>query len=212
MRYEVIKKAYEYAVNGNIVDITFVKLADDLNVSRRSLYRVFENKNELLFEVYKLIISDLLEHAHCLNYKGNDCEYSLSNEEVQCLANRDLNSGYFLVENGVKNMISVFLNNPNKLKYITTYDSIPNKSTHLLKLQNEFYRKCDFTYNFIIIGQKDGSIKSKEDPYKLSCIILETVLGFMSRYIDLSNNEFSSYLQSKDFCLFISMIMNYLNS
>ncbi len=210
MRYDVIKKAYEYAINGNISDITFVKIADDLDVSRRSLYRIFENKNELLFEVYKLVLTDLLENAHCLNYKKEQCEIDLLVREHQCLTTNDLDCGYSLVENGIKNMISVFMKNPNKLKYIIMYDSIPNKSKNLLELQNDFYRKCDFTYNFILIGKKDGSISSKVDAYKLSCIILETVLGFMSRYIDLSNKEFSSYLQSTDLCLFISMIMNYV--
>ncbi len=209
MKNSVVNKAYEYAIDGNISDITFVKISQDLNVSRRSLYRVFTNKTELLFEVYKRIVNELLEMAHCLNGINNSNKCDLIEESLlhSCLANQDLSSGYDLVGNGVRNMINVFISNPSMLKYITMYDAIPNKSEKLLRLQNEFYRKCNFTYNFILEGKKDGSITCDVDAYKLSCIILETVIGFMARYIDLSNESFSSYLKSEDLCLFINMIM-----
>lgn len=208
MRNKAIDIAYQYAINGNIGDITLVKLADDLSVSRRSLYRVFTGKNDLLFEVYKRMVKELLNDAHCLNY-NSECELK-SNDDKSCLTTNDLSCGYSLVENGIKNMINVFIMNPNKIKYITMYDSIPNKPDELLIEQNDFYRKCDFTYKFLLVGIKDGSIRSDLDAYKTSCIILETVIGFMARYIDLSNENFSSYMGPEDLCMFISMIMNYI--
>lgn len=192
MKESVIEIGYKYALIGDLNDISFVKIAGELGISRRSIYRMFANKEEFLFEIYKRIIDELLDEAHNLN--------KLS----------DLDSGFDKTICAVHNMIRVFLDNTSKLKYITKYDAIPKKSSELLITQSEFYRKCDFTYGFIVEGIGDKTIRNDIDAYKMSCIILEIVIGYVSRYIDLSYEEYSLYLNEEDLYTLANLISCYL--
>lgn len=194
MKNRVITKAYECAILNDIEDISLVKISNDLEISRRSLYRMFNDKYELMYEVYKIIIDELLVEAHKLN------------EENNC------NNGYECTIQAMGNMISVFLNNPKKIKYITKFDALNIESTSILKEKNNFYRKCDFTYGALIKGVGDGSINLSVEPYKMSCVILETIMGVVSRFHDLDKEEYTDYMDRKDIYKLIDVFACYLKA
>lgn len=194
MREKVILKAYEYAVFDDLENVSLVKISDDLDISRRSLYRMFEDKYELMFEVYKLIIDELLIEAHNLNEKNKQID------------------GFNCTIQAMKNMIYVFLKNPKKIKYITKFDALNIENSSMLTEKNNFYRKCDFTYGALIKGVDDGSVKSTVEPYKMSCVILETIMGVVSRFHDLDKIEYTDYMDSKDIYELIEVFACYLKS
>lgn len=194
MREEVILKAYKYALESDIEGISLVKISNDLNISRRGLYRMFQDKNDLMFEVYKIIIDELLCEAHTLN-KDNL-----------------ITDGYHHTIQAMHNMITVFLNNPSKIKFITKFDALNIDDTKILTSKNNFYRKCDFTYGALIEGVNDGSVTSNIDPYKMSCIILEAIFGVVSRFHDLNKKEYVDYMNEKDIYELINVFGCYLKA
>ncbi len=194
MKEQAIKQAYYYATTQSLESISLVKISNDLNISRRSLYRIFTNKYDLMFEVYKLIIDELLDEAHSLNK---------SNVEKD---------GYHQTILAMHNMIDVFLRNGKKLKYITKFDALDIKNSKILKEKNEFYRKCDFTYGFLVQGVADKSISDKIEPYKMSCVILENIIGVVSRFLDVDKPEFTDYMETKDVYSLVDIYAAYLKS
>lgn len=194
MREEVIKLAYDYAIKYDIDEISLVKISNDLNISRRSIYRIFDNKHDLMYEVYKIIVDELLEEAHELN-KSNKGD-----------------NGLILVREAMSNMIRVFLANPHKIKYITKFDALKIEDEELIEKKSIFYRKCDFTHGYLKIGVEDNSIKTKIDPYKMSCVLLETIIGIVSRYHDIANVGHSQYMDEEDIYSFVDVLSLYLSS
>ncbi len=185
-RETVIELAYSHAVNGDIENISFVKLADELETSRRGLYRTFENKHDLLFEVYKRVLDSLIEEVHTTNNLEG------------CV------TGYDKTIAVIENMVKVFVSNPNKVQYIVKYDAIADKSTKLLQIQNEYYKEKNFTQSYLKLGVEDGSVNITIDSYRTSCVILESIIGFTSRYLELAHREFSYYLDQKDLDIFVN--------
>lgn len=192
MKERVILKAYEYAMTQDLESISLVKISNDLEISRRSLYRIFKDKYELMFEVYKIIIDELLIEAHILNEKNFE---------------RD---GYHQTLQAMNNMIKVFLERPKKIKYITKFDALNIDDSDLLKEKNDFYRKCDFTYGFLVKGVDDGSVKSSVEPYKMSCVILESIIGLVSRFHDVDKEEYTDYMEKEDIYSIIDVYASYL--
>ncbi len=194
MREKVIEQAYHCAMSYDIEDVSLVKISSELNISRRSIYRMFTNKNELAFEVYKIVIDELLSEAHDLN-KFNKCS-----------------DGYNLTLEAMQNMIKVFLNNPKKINYVTKFDAINIIDKNILEDKNDFYRKCDFTYGFLKQGVSDKSIKPTIEPYKMSCIILETILGVVSRFHILDKEEYVDYMCREDIYELVNVFKCYLRN
>lgn len=194
MKEEVIKQAYHYATTQSLESISLVKISNDLDISRRGIYRLFTDKYELMYEVYKIIIDELLIEAHALNYV---------NEEKD---------GYHHTIQAMHNMIYVFLRNGKKIKYITKFDALDITDSKLLRDKNDFYRKCDFTYGFLKQGVSDGSITSKIEPYKMSCVILENIIGVVSRFLDVDKPEYTDYMEDSDIYSIVDVYAAYLKA
>ncbi|MFV0499543.1 MAG: TetR/AcrR family transcriptional regulator [Bacilli bacterium] len=194
MKEEVILRAYAYAVNEDLESISLVMISNDLNISRRKIYRLFKDKHELMFDVYKIIVDELLLEAHTLNKKNKKT------------------NGYKEVLQAMENMIKTFLNNPKKIKYITKFDALKIDDKEILKKKNDFYRKCDFTQGALYKGVADGSIHNVVNPYRMSCVILEVIIGLVSRYLDTEKEEFIDYMDEKDIYEIIKVYACYLEN
>ncbi len=189
----IIKIAYDMVCNEGQVDISMVELSKRADVSRRSLYRLFNDKLDLLLELYIVIYEELMHEVKKLN-----------DEQVKG------KKGYNKTIISIQNMISVFLSNKNKIKFIIYYDSLDNKSEIQIKKQLMTYKRIDFTIMYLRTGHLDGSIKKSLNPYDASCFILESILGLITRFMYFNNGKMNGYIKEKYIYEMIKMFQIYL--
>lgn len=192
MKNDIIDVAYKCAIEDGLDNVSLTKVAQLLYVSRRNIYRFFADKEELMFEVYKRVLGELIDEAAQLN-KLND---HLDGYNQSVLA--------------IENMITVFLDNPSKIKYVSQFDALNIKNLELLEEKNEFYLRCAFTYSFLKKGVNDGTISKEINPFRMGCVILESVLGIVVRVYDFDKNMFKNYMDKEMIYDLVDIFGSYL--
>ncbi len=143
-----------------------------LPISRRTLFRLFESREELLFEIYKkaaLFLNTEVRKDQAL------IDSSLSRTEG--------------IEKRIESIIKVLITYEKHTQFIVEFDALDKVSDKVYEGYSEFYQKINYIYYLLEEQYRDDGY-SKEELYRLSFLILETSFGLVYRLITTARSNY----------------------
>lgn len=165
-RFEILTKSQDIMIREGLYPVTMSDIAQEIGISKRSLYYYYKNKEELAVDVQIMVMSEYI------NGREPEIDETLTGYEQLCQ----------LID-FMKERIKVY---QKEIKYITAFDyyfynGYPNeKYTNFLKTINE-----DLTMSKIFQkGMEDGTLKMpSEDPETLAMTIYQTYFAYAQKTI-----------------------------
>lgn len=190
---EVINIVIEYAKNNELANITVSEIADISTISRRTIYRYFEKRNFLLFEVYKTCIFELNDII--LDLRRDNC----TDDHFENL----------LV--GLNAMIDAFMDNPHYVKIIVECDSILKSEP---KLREEFQKvvaNMDYIIGLFEIAKENGVLRDDFDSDQVAFLIYDTFLGLVYRHL-ITYDKYDDRLERENVYKIVDVFWNTLQT
>ncbi len=194
---EIIDIVIEYAKKHEISNLTVSLVADISSVTRRTLYRYFENKNKLLFEVFKTCIYEL--NKKILQYRQN---YFDENPKLS-----DFEKIYY----GLKSLIEASMENPHYVKIIVECDSILKSEANLRSEFKEVVGNMDYIIGLLDEAQKSNELSKEVDTDQLAFLIYDTSLGLIYRNI-ITRDKYDNKLESENVYNIIDALWLYIQT
>ncbi len=191
---EIINKSIEYILQSGINNVSIFSIAKQLNVSRRTIYRYFETKEHLLFEIYQKVYLELLNNV--IEKRGT--------LPTKCSREKCFENANIVIEN--------YLNNREKANYIVEFDAYKLSSKELKEKQTKLMFESDYMLSVLKEAEKEGLVNEKKDVVEFTWQFMDTVLGLVHRYTSV-NNETYTFEVCKDAVYYVAytLLNDFLN-
>ncbi|MFV0441366.1 MAG: TetR/AcrR family transcriptional regulator [Lachnospirales bacterium] len=172
VKNEVINSVLDYAKDNEITNLTVRDISKFTTVTRRTIYRYFENRNDLLFEVYKRAILDLNDVIK--NYRNSAIEQSHNS------------SDYFNnIHIGLVALVNALMDYSHLVKVIVECDSILKKEENI-DIDKKFadvVSSMDYIVGVLRTAVSNKAINNDFDVEQLAFLIYDSFLGTVYRHI-----------------------------
>lgn len=175
---DIIEIIFERGLDLGVNNITIDAFLEIIPISRRTLYRMFTTKDQLLFEIYKKASTALTKK---ISKTQPIPVYEKRHEAIQ--------------EN-IKGMINTFIEYERYTIFIVEFDSYVKMDEAVIEMYNQFYSQLDYMYLFLDRIYIDERY-SKELLYQMSFLVLETCLGLVYRYLSAVRSNYQARIDSK---------------
>ncbi len=193
---EIINIVIEYAKTHEIANLTVSEIAEISSITRRTLYRHFDNKSILLFDVFETCILNL--NSDILKKRK---EYFSKNENL---------SAKDKIYYGLKAIIESSMENTHYVKIIVECDSILKNNENLRHDFRKVVEKMDYIIGLLNLAQTSGELREDIDTEQLAFLIYDTFLGLVYRNI-ITRDKYDDKLNPENVYQIVDIFWNYLN-
>ncbi len=173
---QILYAAREIVSEKGYFNMSLLDVANKVGISRRTIHRYFESKDELCFELAMIVLNDTLVSFE--QKKQNNFE-----------------SGYEELEYVLDNLIYQTIARRKELLFLYDFDRYV--APKFGDRYSEMYVDADILYSVIKRGVEDGSIKLRfETPEIMSYMLVETFYSLVLRYSILKDNNYSKRFTS----------------
>ncbi len=175
----IIESALEYFLKEGINTASMFGLEKYTNCTRRTIYRYFESKMDIMFEVYKIIFIKLSNTVI---------------ERRKALTTNDIREKLYQTVNII---IDTFLEFPNEVRYIIEFDAKKANSKRIQKEHAQLMNEVEFTLQILKEGVEKGVIKKEYEIWQISFLVLESLMSIVYRYLTVNDKKYFSSIESK---------------
>ena len=183
----IIDGAKQLFLENGLNAVSMNDIVHQTGFSRKTLYRYFDSKENLAFEVLRQIYNDLI------------LEFN------QIESNHAFQSGFEELSFKLHKFMDILLLHLQEMAYLVEYD-------HYVKSDSEqydsFLKEMNVISSTVERGRKDGSIRSTSElEDNLSFILCESCLGFVYRYNLRKQSGAKLRIQSSDLSYFVDLLL-----
>ncbi len=191
-RQEIIEKAKDLFIKEGIHPIRMSDISNDANITVRTLYYYYKNKDDLAIDIQIIEMSNLLG------------KISFHYDEAK--------TGYENLESLLTNLLSQFLSNQKSIKYITAFDYYFYNGYPHDKYANFLNANMTFNNLDVIIkkGIEDKTIINTNDDLKvLTDTIFQSFFAYTQKiiYREKSFIEAGHKNERGDLQMFVNMVL-----
>ncbi|WP_042349624.1 TetR/AcrR family transcriptional regulator [Bacillus massiliigorillae] len=183
----IIVGAKELFLEKGLNAVSMNDIVEVTGFSRKTLYRHFENKENLAFEVLKQIYDDLLQRFS------------------QIESPQEFETGFDELSFKLHKYMEILIHSLQEVSFLVEYD-------HYIESGYEQYdmylEKINLIHDTIERGLRDGSIRNdNEINDNLSFVLCESCLGFVYRYQLRKQSGAKLRIQSSDLNHFVDLLL-----
>ncbi|MEM9271901.1 MAG: TetR/AcrR family transcriptional regulator [Cyanobacteria bacterium P01_F01_bin.143] len=172
MKSKILDIAIQQMKKGGYDNLNFAHIASDLSTTRANLHHHFKNKEGLALAATETYLESQMQIVGAILLKHHGDILSIATELEEYLIKTIKDNGSY--NSCICTQLIRDYGLPESLKLIAT--------DHFKKMENTFE-------NQIEISQKNGNLKSKEDPKRLAFKLMNNILGIYQYALIEENQE-----------------------